>query len=120
MKRNSGEIPMWRRVVRLWITVFLVWFPCAGQFDSRSVNGVVVDKRGNTLRGAAVQVENTVTLSIMSYITGKDGRFQFNSLNDDIDYTLKAKYRRYWSRPKTLSKLDSSRHLEVDLVIPIE
>jgi len=68
----------------------------------------------------AVQVENTVTLSIRSYITGKDGRYQFNLLNDDTDYILKAKYRRYWSRPRTLSKFDSSRHPEVDLVIPIE
>ena len=67
-----------------------------------------------------MQVENTVTLSIMSHITGKHGRYQLNLLNDDTDYTLKAKYRRYWSRPKTLSKFNSSRHPNVDLVIPIE
>jgi hypothetical protein len=119
-KRHKREIRMLKNVVRLPAMLLLVWFPCAGQFDARSAKGVVTDQRGNTLRGAAVQLENMVTLSIVSYITGKDGGFQFNLLNDDTDYTLKAKYRRYWSRPKTLSKFNSSRHPEVDLIIPIE
>jgi len=56
----------------------------------------------------------------MSHITGKDGRYYFNLLNDNIDYTLTAKYRRSWARPKTLSKFDSSQHPEIDLVIPVE
>jgi hypothetical protein len=86
----------------------------------RSVTGVVTDKRGNVLPGAAVQLENTATLLIMSYITGKDGRYHFRNVNDDIDYTLKAKYRKYWSERKTLSKFNSSKHPVVDLVIPIE
>jgi hypothetical protein len=94
--------------------------PCQPQIDTRSVAGVVTDKRGNTLPGAAVQLENTITASIMSYITGKDGRYQFNNLNGDIDYTLKAKYRRYVSERKTVSKFNSSKHLEVNFVIPAE
>lgn len=84
------------------------------------MTGLVTDKRGNTLPGAAVQLENTNNLSIMSYITGKDGCYHFSGLYDNIDYTLKAKYRKYWSKRKTLSKFDSSKHPEVDLVIPID
>lgn len=100
--------------------LLLAWFPCESQYKPRPVVGMVTDKRGNTLPGAIVQLENTRTLTVRSYIIHKDGRYHFEGLNDDIDYTLRAKYRNYWSEPKTLSKFNSSPHPEVDLVIPIE
>jgi hypothetical protein len=106
--------------VRLSAMLLLVWFPCLPQFEARSVTGVVTDKRGNALPGSVVQLKNTATLNIRSYITGKDGSYHFSLLSDDIDYTLKAKYRKHWSKPKTLSKFNSSKHPEVDLVIPID
>lgn len=90
------------------------------QEEVRSVTGVVTDKRGNALPGAAVQLENTVSLSVTSNITDKNGRYHFNRLADDIDFTLKARYRTYWSQRKKLSKFNSSKHPEIDLVIPIE
>jgi hypothetical protein len=111
---------MFKRSIRSWAMILLLGLACQAQTEMRSVTGVVTDKRGNTLPGAAVQLENTVSLSIMSYVTGKDGRDHFNNLNGDIDYTLKAKYRRYTSERKTLSKFNSSKHPEVDLVIPAE
>jgi len=111
---------MLKTIVRIWAMLLVVWLPCSAQFEMRSLTGVVVDKRGNTLKGAAVQIENPATLAVASFITGKDGRYHFNRLNDDSDYTLTAKYRRYSARPKTLSKFNSSPHPEIDLVIPIE
>jgi len=101
--------------------LLLVGLPGVPQlFQLRPLTGVVTDKRGNTLPGAAVQLENTVTLSVVSYITGKDGKYRFNLLHDDVDYTVKAKYRKYWSASKTLSKFDPAKHPEIDLIIPIE
>ena len=76
--------------------------------------------RGNPLSRVAVELENTRTQAVRSYITGNDGRYHFDGLSDDIDFTLKAKYRDWWSKPKTLSKLDASVHPEVNLVIPID
>jgi hypothetical protein len=111
---------MSKRTVFLSAMLLLAWFPCLPQLELRSVTGVVTDKRGNPLPGAAVQLENTNNLSVRSYMTDKDGRYHFTGLNDDIDYTLKAKYRSYWAKPKTLSKFDSSKNPELDLVIPIE
>jgi len=81
---------------------------------------VVTDKKGNALPGAVVQLENTSNLTVRSYITDKDARYQFTGLNEDVDYTLKAKYRNYWSDSKTLSKFNTSTHPEVNLVIPTE
>jgi hypothetical protein len=111
---------MLNRTVRLWALLLLVWLPCMPQLETRSVSGIVTDKRGNTLPGAAVQLENTETLEVRSYLTTKDGLYHFSGLRDDIDYTLKAKYRNYWSKPKTLSKFNSSKQAKVDLIIPIE
>jgi hypothetical protein len=108
------------QTIRLVVLLLLVGSSCLPQGELRSVVGVVTDRKGNALPGAAVQLENTASLLIMSNITGKDGRYQFNQLSGDVDYTLKAKYRNYWSQRKKLSKFNSSKHPEIDLVIPIE
>lgn len=117
---TGSGIAMLSKVVLIAAMVLLIQRAGESQFNPRPVTGTVTDKRGNTLPSAIVQLENSVTLSIRSYITGKDGRYHFSGLNDDIDYTLKARYRNYWSEPKTLSKFNSSHHPEVNLVIPIE
>lgn len=87
---------------------------------TRSVTGVVVDRRGNALKGAAVQIENSRSLAIASYLTRADGRYYFHQLDPDLDYTLTAKYKRWWSKSKTLSKFDSKVEGRVDLEVPVE
>ena len=111
---------MFKKAGSIAALALLLWLPCDSQFTPRTVTGVVTDKRDNPLPGAVVQVENTVSLTIRSYVTGKNGRYYFNELRDDTDLTLRAKYRNYWSEPKTLSRFNSSTHLEVNLMIPIE
>ncbi len=86
----------------------------------RSVSGLVVDNRGNALRGAAVQIENSRNLEIMSYLTGDDGRYYFHNLSGDIDYTLRAKYKRWQSKEKLLNKLNGAKQVTIDLTIPVE
>jgi len=90
------------------------------QVKPRTLTGMVTDKRGNALPGAVVQVENTVSLAVRSYITDKDGNYHFAQLSDDVDFTVRAHYRNYWSEPKTLSKFDASTHPVVNLLIPID
>ena len=111
---------MLKSAIRLSVLLLLVGFPSLPQFEVRNVSGVVTDKRGNTLPGTAVQLENLSDLSIMSYITGKDGCYYFNNLHDDVDYSLRAVYRNYCSERKTLSKFKSSKHPWIHLVIPID
>jgi hypothetical protein len=108
------------KVCRPLAMLLLLWLPCAPQSDVRYVTGVVTDKRGNRLPGAAVQLENTFSLFIMSHITDKAGRYYFNRLSDDYDYTLRAQYRNVWSKSRTLSKFNSAKNRKVDLVIPID
>ena len=98
----------------------LICLTCLAQFTTRTVAGVVTDKRGNALPNSAVELENAITLSVMSAITDKHGHYHFSGLNSDIDYSLRAKYRNYWSKPKTLSKFNTAPHPQVDLVVPID
>jgi hypothetical protein len=67
-----------------------------------------------------VELEDSFTLQIRSYISNQDGRYYFKGLNDDVDYTVRAHYRSYWSKRKTLSKFDSSKDRSITLVIPVE
>lgn len=118
---EAKVVPIPEKKAALLALLFLAaCVPCRPQAATRAVSGIVTDKRGNTLPGSVVHLENTVNLMVMSYITGKDGRYHFNGLSYDVDYTLRAKYRKYWSPQKTLSKFNSSPHPEVELVIPID
>jgi len=111
---------MLTRTVRLSVMLLIAGLSASPQFETRLVTGVVTDLGGNALRGAAVQLENTETLSVVSYVTDDDGGYHFSGLHDDIDYILKAKYRRWWSKPKRVSKFNSSKQAKVNLIIPID
>jgi hypothetical protein len=111
---------MWKKLFFVLVLFLLAGFPSFCEMETRSVSGMVTDKQGNALPGAAVQLEDTVNLCVVSYITGKDGRYHFNGLLADKGYTLKAKYRQYWSQRKTLSRFNSSNHPRIVLVIPID
>jgi protocatechuate 3,4-dioxygenase beta subunit len=93
---------------------------CPSELLYRSVTGAVTDLEGNPLPTAVVQLENDFDLSIRSYITGADGRYHFSQVRADIDYTLRAHTRNRWSKPKTLSRFNSSSRPEIRLVIPID
>jgi len=99
---------------------FLIVGPVGAQFKLRALSGLVTDIRGNPLSRVAVELENTRSQSVRSYITGNDGKYYFGNLSDDVDFTVKAKYRSFWSRRKNLSKFNPSIHPEVNLVIPID
>ena len=98
----------------------LILIPALAASDFRSLTGTVVDKAGNALPGAVVQIENTKTLDVRSWIADKAGRYCFNQLLDDVDYTVRAHYQRTWSRPRTLSKFNSKENPQLMLVVPVD
>jgi hypothetical protein len=87
---------------------------------ARKVSGVVTDKRGNLLPGAVVEIDNTVTMDIQSYIVQKDGQYHFSDLNPDVDFILHANYRGHLSKNWTLSKFNGAKNAKADFVIPID
>lgn len=85
--------------------------------STRYVSGTVTDQRGSPVRGAVVQIENSLLLGVRSYITQRDGKYHFSRLSFDVDYRLKAFYRGSEGPTKTLSKFDSSSAKIINLEV---
>ena len=83
--------------------------------NTRSVQGTVVSAEDAAVTGAVVQLKNTKTLQIRSYITKDDGAYYFHGLSPDVDYELKADYQGSSSGAKTLSSFDSRKEATLNL-----
>jgi len=55
---------------------------------TKNLSGTVTDHQHEPLKGAVVQVENDVTMGVVSYITSRDGKYSFKRLDGDTDYRL--------------------------------
>lgn len=73
----------------------------------RKLEGTVFYKGGEPAANAAVQLEDRVTLSVVSRITDSDGRFRFLGLNPDREYIVRATKKGYWSKSHHLSRFSS-------------
>jgi protocatechuate 3,4-dioxygenase beta subunit len=82
----------------------------------RSVQGTVFDANDAAVNGAVVQLKNTKTLQIRSFITKENGAYYFHGLSPDVDYELKADNNQGSSSPtKTLSSFDSRKEAVLNL-----
>ena len=59
--------------------------------------------------GAVVQLKNTKTLQIRSFIAKEHGAYYFHGLSPDVDYELKAEFQGRPAATKTLSSFDSRK-----------
>jgi hypothetical protein len=82
----------------------------------RTVQGTVYDATDVAVNGAVVQLKNTKTLQIRSFITKDNGAYYFHGLSPDIDYELRADNNQGASSPtKTLSSFDSRKEAVLNL-----
>ncbi len=81
----------------------------------RSVQGQVNDAQDKPVSGAVVQLKNTHTLEIRSFITQEDGQYRFSGLRTDTDYEIKAEYSGMSSDDKRLSNFDTRKIATVNL-----
>jgi hypothetical protein len=89
----------------------------AGDSGARGVEGSVTNSSGTVLEGAVVQLKNTKTLQVRSFVTLKDGHYQFQGLSTNADYELRAALGGNASKVKTLSTFDSRKKAIIDLKI---
>ena len=75
----------------------------------RTVQGSVTNAAGEAVNGAVVQLKNTKSLQIRSFITKDNGAYYFHGLSTDVDYELRADYQGANSGSKTLSTFDSRK-----------
>ena len=83
----------------------------------RSVQGTVSDITGNPVDGAVVQLKNTKSLQIRSFITKDQGSYYFHGLSPDVDYEVRAEYQGVSSPNKTLSAFDSRKQATLNLTL---
>jgi len=83
--------------------------------NSRTVQGAVLDASEQPVAKAIVQLKDTKTLQVRSFITQQDGRYHFAGLSTSIDYELKAEYNGSASGTKTLSLFDSRKNATINL-----
>jgi hypothetical protein len=81
----------------------------------RSVQGVVTGLDEKVVSGAVVQLKNTKTLQIRSFITQDNGSYYFHELSTDVDYELRADFHGAASANKTLSSFDTRKQAILDL-----
>src|SRR5690349_11912495 len=74
--------------------------------NTRTVQGVVMDSGDNPITGAVVQLKDTKTLQVRSFITQDKGSYHFAGLSTNVDYELKAEHGGASSGTKTLSVFD--------------
>jgi hypothetical protein len=92
------------------IVVLAAMEPSA-QAQHRVIEGKVLYKGGEPAIRAAVQLEDEVTLSVVSRMTDREGRYHFEGLNADRDYAITATKGNLWSKSHHVSRF-SSRPVE--------
>lgn len=83
--------------------------------DTRTLQGMVTSADDMPVSGAVVQLKNTKTLQIRSFITQQNGSYFFNALSTDVDYEVKAESGGLSSSTKTLSSFDSRKEAVLNL-----
>jgi len=91
----------------------------AAQGPTRDVHGTVT-RGGEPVRGAIVELKDTKTLAVRSFITDKNGHYQFYDLNTDSDYEIRAQYHGKWSQTYRLSRFNEAHHPTINLKIRTE
>ena len=81
----------------------------------RSLQGQVADPDDKPVAGAVVQLKDTRTLQVRSFITQENGEYRFSGLRVDTDYEIKAEHSGLSSDTKRLSNFDSRKIATVNL-----
>ena len=79
---------------------------------SRTLRGTVTDDSGKPLEGALVTLRDTKSNDQTTFITKKDGRYNFAQLSFTNDYEVEARFKTKQSEPRKLSQYDRT----VDIV----
>jgi hypothetical protein len=85
--------------------------------DLRIIHGEVMDLSDAPLEKSVVYLKNVRTLRIITFITGKDGSFHFNGLNNNVDYEIRAEHDNALSSTRTISSLDGRKDIQVNLKV---
>jgi len=84
---------------------------------TRTLQGVVFDPDGNPVTQAVVQLKDSRTLQVISFITHEDGKYHFANLKQDTEYQVKADHSGMTSDWRRLSIFDTRKIAEMNLKV---
>jgi len=84
---------------------------------ARSLQGQVTDPDDKPAVGAVVQLKDTRTLQVRSFIAQANGDYHFSGLRADTDYEIKAEYNGMTSDNRRLSNFDTRKIATVNLKV---
>ena len=85
------------------------------QQNVRSVEGTVYGPGKTIMPGSVVQLKDTKTLRVRSFVTLKDGKYRFHGLSTETDYEIKATFDGRASKTRRLTVYDSRKKANMDL-----
>ena len=104
------------------LLVALVVIPAVGQTKkkkdepaTRDLKGTISLPDGSPANGAVVQLRDTATQQIRSYIAKEDGSYHFASLKTDGTYQVRSEKDAMTADWKTLSAFDNRREPVINL-----
>lgn len=111
-------IPMRKSIARWLAAGILLGAALANaQVHTRTIHGTVTYRGGEPAAQAAVELENETTLQVVSQRTDAQGRYHFSGLDSDLEYTVTATKKGYWSKRHMVSKFSSKVEVTVDLTL---
>jgi len=82
---------------------------------TRAVEGIVTGSDSQPVSGAVVQLNDTKTLQIRSFITKADGTYHFAGLSTNDDYEIHAQYNGASSGTKRLDVFNPRKLVKINL-----
>ena len=94
--------------------------PPKKQATTRTLTGTVLNQNDLALASAVIYLKDTRTLAVRTYISNKDGSYQFGGLAPNQDYELYADYQGERSSTRTLSAFDSRTQPNINLHVNVK
>lgn len=83
----------------------------------RMIEGIVTDAAHNPVARAIVQLKDTRSLQIRSFVTQEDGLYRFAGLRNDVDYEVKAIVGEQSTSTKRVTSFESRKIIPVNLAL---
>ena len=83
----------------------------------RSLSGSIRDAGHEPIRNAVVELRNTNTGEVVTFITDESGRYNFKRLDGNADYEVWVLFRGNRSPTRSISKFDSHMVKVIDFIV---
>ena len=120
VKDPAGSVRSWPFYVlcSAFLTMFLVFVPCAKGQDNATINGTVVDSTGAVVPGATIALTNPATGQVRQVTSNGDGAYRFANVGVGT-YTLSTNVTGFQKYTKTGIVVNVAQTLEENIALTV-